>query len=450
MSSLRPTRGLAVPIAALALAACNETTKAPVAPNPESQPNAAVAAPAGGVLPTLAAKPPAGASFDRINAMDVAVAPRAAGAAVTIAGAAPGTLVRQINGANPCPIQTGIGFDGTSLIMSCWYNQTLDFLSPADGHLVRQLRVPSLSGGFFAMGWDGRDNRLWICSASQQVYRIDTSDPNGDGIVDPGEVQFRFTASDQCTDGFSFDGADRTVWTSGDVHPNVYHYTENGALLGIHYVAGILGTGNSGIAAGGGKLYLANNGRSQIYVTNKPPTSGSLFATFPRRIEDLECDDITFRNDGIAVIWQQDAYDREIRAYAIEPGACPFGGFAVTQVVMDVQPNRISLTGNPVVNVILLSNGIFDATAVNLANVKFVVNGDVAHGAPVAKRGAAYVTSTADYNHDGRLDRMVVFNMAALRTAGLVAGSTNYSVQDATGPSGMFEAKDTVVPTIVP
>jgi hypothetical protein len=300
------------------------------------------------------------------------------------------------------------------------------------------------------MAWDGRDNRLWVCANHQNVYVIDTSDPDGDGVVAPGEVQYRFAAPDQCTDGFAFDGADRTIWTSGDVHSSVYHYSETGTPLGNYYVAGILGTGNSGIAAGGGNLYLANNGNSQIYVTNKPPTTGTLFATFPRRIEDMECDDITFRSDGIAVIWQQDAYDRDIQAYAIEPGACPFGGFEVPQAVMDVRPGTISVTSTPAVSAVLISNALFDAAAINLDNTVFVVNGNDAGGVHILKRGAAYNTAVADYNHDGRMDRIVSFSTAALRAAGLAAGTTNIRVQDVTSASGKFQASDTVLPTFVP
>ena len=150
------------------------------------------------------------------------------------------------------------------------------------------------------------------------------------------------------------------------------------------------------------------------------------------------------------MIWQQDAYDREIQAYAIEPGACPFGGFEVPQATMDLQPGRLSVASSPVVNVVLISNALFDATAVNLANVRFVVDGDEADGAQVARRGAAYITSTRDWNGDGLVDRLVAFNMAALRAAGLTAGETNVVVQDVISASGQFQARDTVMPEIVP
>jgi len=450
MTRIAPARRRAALLAAaaLALAACSSDSANVVAVDGENAEATlrTVEHPTGRGAPARASR------FDRLHELEVSVSARRAAAVMAVAGAAPGTLVRSVVGANPdnCSIQTGIAFDGTNLIMSCWYNQTLDLLRTSDGSLVKRLRVPSLSGGFFAIAWDGAKNRLWACVSHNRVYVIDTSDPNGDGVVEAGEVEFKYTVANQCTDGLAFDGADRTLWVSGDVYSQVAHHDEAGTELARYTITGILGTGNSGIAAGGGNLYLANNGNQQIYVTNKPPTAGTLFATFPRRIEDLECDDITFRNDGIAVIWQQDAYDREIQAYAIEPGACPFGGFEVPQATMDIQPTRLSVASSPVVNVVLISNALFDAETVNLANVRLVVDGDDADGAQVARRGAAYVTSTRDYNGDGLVDRLVSFTMADARAAGLGAGETDVVVQDIISASGQFQARDTVMPVIVP
>ena len=433
---------------ALALAACSSDSASIVASDGED---------AATTLrieerPTGRGAPARASRFDRLNDLEVSVSARRAASLMAVAGAAPGTLVRSINGANPdnCGIQTGIAFDGTNLLMSCWYTQTLDVLRPSDGSLVKRLNVPSLSGGFFAIAWDGAQNRLWACVSHNQVYVIDTSDPNNDGVIEAGEVQFKYGVDNQCTDGLAFDGSDRTLWVSGDVYSQVAHHNEAGTELGRYTITGILGTGNSGIAAGGGSLYLANNGNQQIYKTNKPPTSGTLFSSFPRRIEDLECDDITFRDDGIAVIWQQDAYDREIQAYAIEPGACPFGGFVVPQATSDIRPGRISVNSTAIASVVLLSNALFDAAAANVANIRLVVDGNAAAGASVARRGAAYITSTGDWNGDGRMDRMVSFAMPAMRAAGLVAGSTNVVVGDAISASGRFEARDTVMPEFVP
>ena len=461
----RHTRILAVPIVLLAAAACDDTP-GPAAPPVDAQPQAALAASGpGGAEPTLALARAGNAGFGRINGVSLSVSPRAAGALAAVAGVAPGTLVRSIlqpgtqdgdfspgfRQVCPSSVNTGLAFDGTNLILSCWESNRLDFLSTADAHVVRQLVVNGMSD-IRAMAWDGKSNRLWACNDGNQVYLVDTSDPDGNGQVGPGaEVQYKFNVH-SCVDGLAFDGADETIWSSPDASMPINRYSKTGTLLSSYNNYALTGGsyGNSGLAIGAGKVYMANNGGQQIWVADKPPTTSTLFAAFPRRIEDLECDDITFRADGISVIWQQDAYDRRIQAYAIEPNACPFGGFDVPQTVMDVQPGRISLTGNPVVNVILISNALFDATQANLANIRFVVNGNTANAAPVAMRGGAYVTSTRDWNNDGRVDRMVVFNMAALRNAGLAAGATNLVVQDVASATNKFQANDTVLPAIVP
>ena len=455
MTNIRFPRTVAIPTAVLALAACSEPTATSVAPDAAdaARPSAAVASQN---APTVAGAPRRGASFDAIHRIDVPASAAASQAALVVAGAAPGTLVRSIEqpGAfgNNCPsgVNVGLAFNGTHLIMSCYNTNKLDLLRTSDASLVKQLTVQGLSD-IDALAWDAKQNRLWACTNFNDVTLIDTSDPDGDGIITNAEWETKF-ASGGCFDGLAFDGSDNTLYASPDASRNFYHYQTNGAQISYTFLGNNLtgSCGNSGIAAGGGNLYLANNGCQEIWKVNKALTSGTFFASFPQRIEDLECDDITFRGDGISVIWQQDAYDRKIQAYAIEPNACPFGGLAVPRVVMDAQPGRISVASSPVVNVVLISNALFDATAVNLANVRFVVNGNTAAAASVSMRGGAYISSTRDFNGDGLVDRMVVFNMAALRAAGLVAGTTNFVVQDVLSATGKFEATDTVLPTFVP
>jgi hypothetical protein len=78
------------------------------------------------------------------------------------------------------------------------------------------------------------------------------------------------------------------------------------------------------------------------------------------------------------------------------------------------------------------------------------VNGNDAAGARVLRRGTAYVSSVADYNRDGLLDRMVSFGTPAAVAAGLTVGSTNIAVQDMTTAGNRFQATDAVLPTLLP
>lgn len=239
------------------------------------------------------------------------------------AHAAPGDDLRQITTANPsaCGVNTGLAFDGSNLIWTCSTNLSLDFVSPADGSLVKTVTVTGVSGGLGAAAYDATRKKLWACLNSTQVVLIDPST----GAAVP---QF---STPGCFDGLAFDGSDDSIWTSPDAQPSVSHWKADGTPISTNNVNDggknlLGGGGNSGIGVGGPKLYMANNGNSQIYLVSKDFSSSTLFATFPRRLEDMECDNVTF--PGKNVIWSQDAYDRELNAYEIENGSCGFGGKA--------------------------------------------------------------------------------------------------------------------------
>lgn len=237
-----------------------------------------------------------------------------------VAAVAPGTNLRTFAAAYSaaCSINVGIAFDGTDLIISCYDRNTLDYVKTSDGTLVKTLTVTGAGvGQLGAIAWDAGRGKIWVCSQSSQVMLIDP----GTGVATQ-----QFTSAG-CFDGLAYDGSDGTIWTSPDANPNVSHYTATGTLLGtVNVGANLGGAGNSGIAVGGAKLYLANDGSSQIYEVSKDFSTYTLFATFPQRLEDLECDDVTFAGSGSGAIWVIDAYDRQLNAYAIAQGACSFGG----------------------------------------------------------------------------------------------------------------------------
>jgi hypothetical protein len=232
--------------------------------------------------------------------------------------AAVGSNLRQIHGgySQPCSINTGLAFDGTNLLVTCWYHNVIDVLAPGDGHLVSTLTVPGY-GGLFAAAWDGNHNKLLLCADENKVILVDTSN---------GSSTFLFSGP-ECVDGLAYDGTDDTVWLSPDVSGTVYHYKTDGTLINSHSVSGLIGgCGNSGIAVGGSKLYLANNGCSQIFEVAKDFSTSSLLSSFPARLEDLECDDVSFAGAGKGAIWSIDAYDRVINAWEIPVGKCGRGG----------------------------------------------------------------------------------------------------------------------------
>jgi len=211
----------------------------------------------------------------------------------------------------------GVGFDGTNLLLSCYNDNTVTAVSPANG---AQVAVHHITGAstLGALAWDNGRKLLWACSNSNAVGTIDLA---------TNAFTFKFT-SGGCFDGLAYDGSDDTIWTSPDASSPVSHYTTAGFLLGSFPVS-LGGYGNSGIAVGGSLLYLANDGGQQIYQVNKTfSPAPTLFASFPRRIEDLECDNLTFATGPTpkGAIWSVDAYDNILNAWEIPNGACVFGG----------------------------------------------------------------------------------------------------------------------------
>src|SRR6266568_4120358 len=265
------------------------------------------------------------------------------------------TILRTITAQSPaCGVGTGLAFDGKQLLVDCWSQNQIWGVSPADGSL---LNTYSISGAtdLRAMAWDRGRGKLWACNSDADIYLVDLSKLS---------ATFAF-GSQGCTDGLAYDGTDDTIWSSADAASTVQHYKIDGTLLASKDVSGLLGgCGNSGIAVGGSRLLLSNNGCSQIYIAPKTLDSSSLFGTYSARLEDLECDDVTFAANGKAAIWSKDAYDNVLNAFELNPGTCGYGGFAPSPLYV-TPTNQTRVAG------------------ALLPEVKFYVN-DPITGAPVA------------------------------------------------------------------
>jgi hypothetical protein len=241
----------------------------------------------------------------------------------------PGQNLRTFNGGgDQCDFNPGIAFDGTNLIVSCWYGpHRLNYLDPATGALVKTLDITSSDPSFFvrtlgALAWDQSRGKIWVCTGMDASI-VALIDP-ATGIATP---MFKVPG---CQTGLAFDGADGTIWTSPDESPSIRHYSTSGILLGMANVEPILGFfGTSGIAVGGAKLFLANgnhSGSSQVYEFAKNFSTSSFFSNVAATPGDLECDEITFAAQGTSALWVVGKWDRQINAYALPQGACNSGG----------------------------------------------------------------------------------------------------------------------------
>jgi len=237
-----------------------------------------------------------------------------------------GTFCASYNAAGDhSSVGVGIAFDGTKLLISCYSDNTITEIDPADGS---QIAVHTISGAssLGAMAWDAVNSKLWACSDFGTVGTVDLGTNTFTPAFNTYLVDFGGgVGGSGCFDGLAYDGVDDTIWASGDVSGTIEHYTSAGAPIAKTPIA--LGScGNSGIAVGGSKLYLANNGCSEIYETPKDFSAISLFSSFPRRLEDLECDPVTFTSSGVGAIWSIDAYDNVLNAWEIPLGQCGLGG----------------------------------------------------------------------------------------------------------------------------
>lgn len=219
---------------------------------------------------------------------------------------------------NHSGVGVGIAFDGSSLILSCNGSALLSFVSPVDGAFVKSITVSGATS-LGALAYDANSELLWACSNSSEVGTIDLA----------SAVYTPVFTSGGCFDGLAYDGTDDTIWASADASSPVSHYDTAGTLLDA-FPVDLGGYGNSGLAVGLDVIYLGNNGGSAIYTGPRDLSSTEEFIspaqTGDRRVEDLECDNLTFHAEGVTALWSQDAYDNILTAYEVPFESCFFGG----------------------------------------------------------------------------------------------------------------------------
>ena len=242
------------------------------------------------------------------------------------AQAATGDTLRTINaGGGGCSINVGLTLVPNASgelegAMSCYDNSRIDFFKLSDGAFVRTIAVENGSQ-LGALAYDAVRGVMYGCNSFSQVIAIDPADGSSDPV----------TTVHSCFDGLAYDGTDDTLYASPDASCDFRRFTMAGVQLEANNVCQApvsLPAGNSGIAVGGEDLYLGNNGGEAVYQVPRDYSGSTLFHKGDRRIEDLECDNTTFRADGYGAIWFQDAYDREVKALEIPADLCGSGGIA--------------------------------------------------------------------------------------------------------------------------
>jgi hypothetical protein len=185
-----------------------------------------------------------------------------------------GTDCASVNAAGGhASVGVGIAFDGTNLLISCYSDNTVTAINPADGS---QVAVHNIVGAtsLGALAWDNGRGLLWACSAYNTVGTIDLATNvytpaftiAGTGVLDKG-----------CFDGLAYDAADDTIWASGDISETVEHFTITGTELSSTNVG--LGDCNGGFASSG----IAVGGPLLSWPTTAAPRSTRHRRTSARR-----------------------------------------------------------------------------------------------------------------------------------------------------------------------
>ncbi len=310
-------------------------------------------------------------------------------------------------------IGTGIAFDGTNLLLSCMSSNVLrrvNAVTHASGGAPLTIAGMTDIG---AIAYDASRGKIWACGGGSQVYLVDP-------VASTSVSQFPVAG---CFDGLAYDGADDTIWASPDAFTTIYHYSNTGTLIGSFPIGSKLGgSGNSGIAVGGTNLYLGNNGGFQIYQCDKALVACTLMSTSGRRVEDLECDNVTF--PGKNAIWSQDAYDRILTAWEIPAGTCGVGGAAGGGATPSATTTQVRLkTQTPTRTATAAATST--PTPVTPTNTPAVTNTPVSSPTPTGGRAGVIVgpNTGSGPGGDGSSHSLYLFGAALLVAGAGIAGA---------------------------
>lgn len=292
---------------------------------------------------------------------------------------------------------TGIAFDGSRLLLSCWGDNTITAVSPVDGHQLAVYHIGGTNLSFGALAWDAQTGTLWACKhesvidSSVTVGRIDLTTQTWTPVFATNP-----SPNGGCIDGLSIDPSDGTIWAGGDHALTIQRYTQSGVQIGGNIPVPSPVTHKSGLAVTGDTVYIADphvmNTQQRIFSVPKqlvndtfaqPPV---LVASYANRIEDVECDDVTFQSQGETVLWAQGANDNLLRAWKVS-GSC---GPAGPSLGIDVSASTTTVTADGQVT--------FTVTVTNPDTVNAATNATVQDTLPVDSMIGAITPSSGTCN----------------------------------------------------
>ena len=225
----------------------------------------------------------------------------------------------------------GLGFDGEFLYVPAGIDATQLRVFDTDGNEQAPLALGCTVGN---ISYDPVRDVFWaydMVGATAPVYTIDPSTGNCTLEFDAYTAMVANGACgafcDWPADGIDYDERDDTIRISPDASTIIYNFATDGTYLsqigpidtfdecGRDFSSGV-GTGASNV------MYTAGGGCSEIHKWDKD-TGNSLgsFDTNGIHNEAIECDSVTFTDQGVDALWVKDL-DGMIQAFAVPAGTC--------------------------------------------------------------------------------------------------------------------------------
>ena len=273
--------------------------------------------------------------------------------------------------------QTGIAFDGTNLLFSCWGDGTITVVSPTSG---AELAVHHVAGNgvkaFGALAYDMASHTLWACG-SYSTTAITEKNSTEVGTIDLASDTYtpKFLTKG-CINGLAVDPADGSLWASPNIASAVSHYAVDGTLMATQDVRSLLGCPgapknstnggcNSGIAIGGGSFYLANpqTTTKRVFRVDSAFSTSTQVLSSSHRYEDMECDDHSFATTVMWIMW----FNQNIVQPLPISGTCSAGPPPPSPLlVTESAPDSVTAGGELTFHVSVQNSGIAVQHAVTL------------------------------------------------------------------------------------
>jgi hypothetical protein len=251
---------------------------------------------------------------------------------------------------------TGLAFNGTDLLLSCWGDNTVTVINPHNGSQdttapggFTVYQIFSSGGaplkGIGAMAWDAADSELWACNLSaftgtkkskaRDVGYITLDSSTGTGTFTHVFYTPKVASPTYggCDNGVAFDpyaavanpANPAPIWTAS-VSAIIYNWTAGGSMAASVPVGPLnIGPKAGGMAFSQNHMYIADPSTTtkHIYQLARGDFSGASTVSLlsgTHRFEDMACDPTTFAPK--VVIWTEWFNQNAVKPIPVTDTSC--------------------------------------------------------------------------------------------------------------------------------